>query len=111
MNIHFFATALAAVIIGMPVSAHATSHGTSQSTTRDEQAAHSSGEVRKVDRETKKVTVRHGPIPNLEMPAMTMVFQVRDPAMLDQLKAGDKIRFLAAKDEGVYVLTRIETIK
>ena len=69
------------------------------------------GEVRKVDKDAKKITIRHGPIANLDMPAMTMVFQVRDPAMLDQVKAGDKIKFLADKAGGVYTVVRIESSK
>ena len=55
------------------------------------------GEVRKVDKEAKKLTIKHGEIRNLDMPAMTMVFQVRDEAMLDKVRAGDKIRFVALK--------------
>jgi len=69
------------------------------------------GQVRKVDREAKKITIRHGPLPNLDMPAMTMVFQVRDPALLDQVKAGDKVRFQAEEVLGAYFVTRIELAK
>jgi len=61
-----------------------------------------------VDKEANKITLRHGPIPILDMPAMSMVFQVKDPALLDQVKAGDKIRFSAEKIGGQYVVTRIE---
>jgi len=67
------------------------------------------GEVRKVDMETKKITIRHGAIENLGMPPMTMVFQVKDPALLDQVKAGDKIRFNAEKSGGAFTVTRIES--
>jgi Cu/Ag efflux protein CusF len=69
------------------------------------------GEVRKVDKDAKKITIRHGPIPSLDMPPMTMVFQVSDPAMLDRVKAGDKIRFSADKAGGAYTVTRIELTK
>ena len=69
------------------------------------------GEIRKVDKDTKKITVKHGPIQNLDMPAMTMVFQVKDPAMLDQLKAGDKINFAAEKIGGQYTVIRVEAAK
>lgn len=65
-------------------------------------------EVRKVDKEAAKLTLRHGPIPNLEMGAMTMVFRVKDPAMLDQVKQGDKIKFSAEKIGGQYTVTGIE---
>ncbi len=69
------------------------------------------GEVRKVDKDAKKITIKHGPLPNLDMPAMTMVFQVRDLAMLDQVKAGDKVRFEAQKVGGAFVITGIEAAK
>jgi Cu(I)/Ag(I) efflux system protein CusF len=72
----------------------------------------SDGEVRKVDKDARKVTLKHGPIQNLDMPAMTMVFQVRDPALLDKVKVGDRVRFEAAKDEGgAYVVKSIELAK
>lgn len=66
------------------------------------------GEVRKVDMETKKITIRHGVIQNLGMPPMTMVFQTTDPALLGKVKSGDKIRFAAEKSGGAFVVTRIE---
>ena len=69
------------------------------------------GEVRKVDREAKRITLRHGEIRNLEMPAMTMVFQVTDAALLDQLKPGDKVRFKAEKIGGELTVTAIKPAK
>jgi Cu/Ag efflux protein CusF len=68
------------------------------------------GEVRKVDRETKKLTIKHGELRNLDMPPMTMVFQVKDPAMLDKLKPGDKLRFVAEKTLGGYVVTVLQPL-
>ena len=68
----------------------------------------SDGEVRKVDKDAKKITIKHGPLANLDMPPMTMVFQVKDPAMLEQVKAGDKVKFQAEKIAGGYRITRIE---
>lgn len=67
------------------------------------------GEVRKVDREQGKVTVKHRQIKNLDMPAMTMVFRVKDSVLLDKVKEGDRIKFAAEKIEGNYTITRIET--
>lgn len=58
------------------------------------------GEVRKVDMGAKKVTIRHGDIKNLDMPAMTMVFQVADPSALEKIKPGDKVRFKAERGTG-----------
>ena len=68
------------------------------------------GEVRKVDKEAKKITLKHGPIKNLDMPGMTMVFQVKDAALLDKLAAGDKIIFTAEQDKGAMVVTGIEKV-
>jgi Cu/Ag efflux protein CusF len=65
-------------------------------------------EVRRVDKDAKKVTLKHGPIKNLDMPGMTMVFQVRDPALLDKMAAGDRIRFTAEQLQGAYVVTGVE---
>jgi len=69
------------------------------------------GEVRKVDKDTRKITLRHGEIKQLDMPAMTMVFQVKDPAMLDKVKAGDKVMFKAAGTGGALTVTEIEPAK
>lgn len=74
-------------------------------------AAMSDGEVRKVDKGAGKITLRHGPIPNLDMPGMTMVFRVAAPAMLDQVKAGDKVRFAVESKGGAMTVTKIEPVK
>jgi Cu(I)/Ag(I) efflux system protein CusF len=71
----------------------------------------SSGEVTKVDRESKKVTIKHGPIDNLKMPPMTMVFRVKDGAMLDGLAPGTQVRFRAEEADGGYVLTKLQAAK
>ena len=68
----------------------------------------SSGEVTKVDRNGSKLTVKHGPLHNLDMPGMTMAFRVREQAMLDSLKAGDKIEFLAENVNGTLTIVRIQ---
>jgi len=68
----------------------------------------SDAEVKKVDREQGKITLKHGPIENMGMPGMTMVFRVQNPSMLDQVKAGDKVRFRAEKMDGVLVVTQLE---
>ena len=66
------------------------------------------GEVRKIDLEAGKVTLKHGEIKSLDMPAMTMVFVVKDKAMLDKLKTGDKVRFKAVNDGGKFTVTDIQ---
>jgi Cu(I)/Ag(I) efflux system periplasmic protein CusF len=70
------------------------------------------GEVRKVDRKAGKITIKHGRLAKLDMDPMTMAFQVKDPAMLDNLKPGDKIRFDAEMGKGgAFTVTRIEQAK
>ena len=69
------------------------------------------GEIRKVDMDNKKITIKHGEIKNLDMPSMTMVFQVKDPAMLTTVKTGDKVRFKAEKSGGAMVVTEIQPAK
>lgn len=66
------------------------------------------GEVRRLDRAAGKLTLRHGEIRNLDMPPMTMVFGVRDPAVLAALKPGDKVRFRVVEEGGSYVVTEIQ---
>ena len=66
------------------------------------------GEVRKVDATAGKVTLKHGEIANLDMPPMTMVFTVRDKALLANLKPGDKVSFTAEKEDGLYVVTTLQ---
>jgi len=69
------------------------------------------GEIRKVDKDAKKLTIKHGPMPGLDMPAMTMVFQVKDPALLEHVKPGDKVKFEAQKLGGAFTVTKIEAAK
>ncbi len=73
--------------------------------------AMTSGVVKKVDKGAGKVTIRHGPIENLGMPRMTMIFRVKDPAMLDRLKEGDEIRFVADKVDGAFTVMQFEQVK
>jgi Cu/Ag efflux protein CusF len=73
--------------------------------------AMSDGVVRKVDAANGKVTLKHGPIVNLDMPGMTMVFRVQPPALLGTLKVGDRVRFHAELVGGVYTVTAIEAVR
>ena len=77
----------------------------------DSAAPMSAGEVKKVDKSSGKVTIKHGPLDNLGMPAMTMAFRVKDPAMLDQMQAGDKIHFVAEKVNGAITVMQAEPAK
>ena len=67
------------------------------------------GEVRKIDKDGGKLTLKHGAIKHLDMPGMTMVFQVDDRSLLDKVKVGEKIRFQVASDQGRLVVTDIQT--
>jgi Cu(I)/Ag(I) efflux system periplasmic protein CusF len=66
------------------------------------------GEIRKVDKEARKITIKHGEIKSLEMPPMTMVFTVKELALLDKVKAGDKVTFNVAREDGKMVVTDIQ---
>jgi Cu(I)/Ag(I) efflux system protein CusF len=66
------------------------------------------GEVRRIDRENKKITLRHGEIKSLDMPPMTMVFQVKNPSLLDKAAVGAKVLFQAVQESGSYILTDLK---
>ena len=74
----------------------------------NEQQARSEGELRKIDQANQRVTLRHGPIDNLKMPPMTMVFRVQDASDLEGLSAGDQVRFRADRENGNYIVTELE---
>ena len=94
---------VSAVLSVVSAIAFATSHVPAGSMT--------DGEIRKVDKDTKKLTIKHGPIQNLDMPPMTMVFQVKDPEILERVKAGDKVKFSVEKSAGAYIVTDLEAAK
>lgn len=75
------------------------------------EAAMADGEVRKIDKAAKKITLKHGRIPSIDMDPMTMMFSVQDAAMLDKLKVGDKVKFQADLVGGAITVTRIEPAK
>jgi Cu/Ag efflux protein CusF len=108
-----FKLSLLAGAIGMagaftlPAQAQTASAGAAAATASDMADA----EVRKVDKENRKITLKHGPIKSLDMPPMTMVVQVADASMLDKLQPGDKIRFRATSDAGKMTVTEIQPVK
>lgn len=77
------------------------------------QAALVNGEVKKIDQTAGKITLKHGPIKNLDMDedGMTMVFRVKDSAMLNQVKVGDKVQFEAERATAGITITKIEKRK
>ena len=74
----------------------------------DHAAMLTEGLVKKVDKAQGKLTLKHGPLANLDMPGMTMVFRVREAGWLDQVKPGDTVRFQADRVDGVFTVTRLE---
>jgi Cu(I)/Ag(I) efflux system periplasmic protein CusF len=93
-------------------TAQTASEPTSQRAAADAPAAElSDGEIRKVDKAAGKLTIKHGPLKNLDMPGMTMVFQVKDQALLDKVQAGDKVRFRAENESGKFLVTEIQPAK
>ena len=76
-----------------------------------DQSAMTDGEIKKIDREQAKLTIKHGDIKNLDMPAMTMVFNVKDRSYLDKFKVGDKVKFTVVMENGKMVITEIKGAK
>lgn len=118
MNMNIAKLTLAtAFLVALPFSVHAAPshsdmhHGAMQASSMDSSASMSEGEVRKVDKDAKKITIKHGDLKNLGMPPMTMSFQVTDPAMLEQVKAGDKVSFVADKVGSQLTVTKLEVKK
>ena len=105
------ATLIAALVSPASAQQKADDHSAHHPAAAASAADMSDGEIRKVDKDTKKLTIRHGEIKNLDMPPMTMVFQVKDAAMLDRVKAGDKIRFVAKKSDSGFTVTEIQVAK
>lgn len=101
-----------AAAVAFPISAleHGKTGNTSVAVQETQKAETTEAEVRKIDKDAKKIILKHGEIKNLDMGAMTMVFQVNDPAMLDKVKAGDKVRFTADRIKGAIVVMSIEKI-
>lgn len=79
-----------------------------QSTILEKKADMTYGEIRKIDKETERITIRHDKIVNLNMPPMTMVFKVVDKKMLNDLRVGDKVRFKAISNNGTLTVTDIK---
>lgn len=108
-----FIAAAGLMVLGTASSAFAEQasdvHNDRNSATAASSASLTAGEVRKIDKSAKKITIKHGPIASLDMPAMTMTYPVADPAMLDHVKPGDKILFAAEKAGQSFRVTRIET--
>jgi Cu(I)/Ag(I) efflux system protein CusF len=108
---------LAATAVAFAVAGHAQAQQAAAPSTQSASAESTStavftdGEVRKVDKDAQKVTIKHGEIKNLDMPPMTMVFAVKDDAVLDRVKAGDKVQFRAIDEGGKLTVVEIQAAK
>ena len=108
-------TALAigtSLAFGMPAWAEAShmEHGRATSPAATN-AMLSEGLVKKVDKAQGKITLKHGPLQNMDMPGMTMVFRVQDVGWLDQVQPGDKVRFVADRVNGALTVTKLEMVR
>ena len=106
---------LATLLVSATLSMIALPAG-AQSTTMDHSKmamapAMTDGEIRKIDKDAGKMTIKHGEIKHMDMPPMTMVFAAGDKAMLDRVKVGDKVRFVVVQDKGRMVVTEIQAAK
>lgn len=106
----FYSTMLA-LALTLPFASHANTEAAAAAEApagETAQASMTEGEIKRINKETGKLTIKHGPIVNLDMPAMTMVFRAADAAMLDQVKVGDQVRFVVEKIEGKYTVTELQ---
>lgn len=105
------ATLCAGAIVTVPAAsaqAQDQSHHTGAATRPEPAAQMSSGVIVKVDKDTAKLTIKHGPLTNLKMPGMTMAFKVKNPKMFDQVKTGDKVNFVAENLNGALTVTTLD---
>lgn len=105
------ATFALAFVLSIGVVARAATDNASIKTAATQAADMTPGEVRKIDKQAGKLTLKHGKIENLDMPGMTMVFKIRDKGLLNNLQVGDKIKFKAIDDKGKLTITDIKAEK
>ena len=94
--------------VALPMASHAQVSPNSGQTAAPAPASMTDGEVKKVDPDNGKITLKHGDIKNLDMPGMTMVFTVRDKDQLTKFKPGDKVQFMVVQEGGKMVVTDIQ---
>lgn len=98
-----------ALAYALASSAFASQHSAAPATSSA--TATSQGEVRKIDAANQKITLRHGPLANIGMPPMTMVFKVQDAAQLEGLKVGDKVSFVAQQQGNQFVASELQAVQ
>jgi Cu/Ag efflux protein CusF len=115
---HLIPSLLIALTVALPAMAqqkteeHTAHHPAASASSATGGAADmTEGEVRKVDKASAKITLKHAEIKNLDMPPMTMVFNVKDKAVLESLQPGDKVRFKAVNEAGKITVTDLQVIR
>ena len=105
--------AISAVAVGiaLPMSSFAQASMEPGKTEAAQSASLTDGEIKKVDLDNGKVTIKHGEIKHMDMPGMTMVFSVKEKALLDKVEAGQKIQFIVTQDNGRMIVTEIKIEK
>ena len=105
--------AISALTLGvsLPMAGHAQVSPNSGQTAATAPASMTDGEVKKIDPDNGKITLKQGDIKNLDMPGMTMVFTVRDKSQLTNLKPGDKVQFMVIQEAGKMVVTDIQPVR
>ena len=102
--------AVASALPALAQTAGHESHHAQVATAPSASNTYTEGEVKKIDKEAGKITLKHGPIENLEMPGMTMVFRTKDPSVLDSVKVGDSVRFKAERIDGAITVTELQPL-
>jgi Cu(I)/Ag(I) efflux system periplasmic protein CusF len=106
---HVALWSLLAMLHSAPVQASTEPHGAHHATASPGNTLpKAAGEVRRIDTQTGKITLKHGEITNLDMPAMTMVFQTASPDLLKNLEVGQRVLFTADKIKGAYTVLSLE---
>ena len=93
--------------VALPMAGHAQTSPNPSQVAAPASDSMTDGEVKKVDLEAGKVTIKHGPIKHMDMPGMTMVFTAKDKALLANVKPGDKVQFMVTNEGGKMVVTSI----
>ena len=107
----FVSISAIALGIALPMSGFAQAITESTKAEAPQQAALTDGEIKKLDLDNGKVTIKHGDIKHLDMPGMTMVFTAKDKNLLTNLKPGDKVKFMVINEGGKMIVTDIQSAR
>lgn len=112
MNTKFVPVLCALLLsLALPVFSYAQTTSEGSDTSAAQPLALTAGEIKRVDLDGGKVTIKHGEIKNLEMPPMTMVFVAKDRSQLASLKVGDKVNFVVLNEAGKFIATDIQAVQ